>query len=135
VIDAPDTPFRILVVEDEAMISMVIEDTIEMLGYQMVGPVAQLDEALSLATNGVFDFAVLDVNIRGGNTYAVADILAKRGCPFMLTTGYSDWSLPKHLSGQKRLPKPYSTRELEKHLQNLADQVGLTGDTGLDSIS
>ena len=132
---APGATFRILVVEDEMMISMVIEDTIEMLGYQMVGPVAQLDEALSLATNGVFDCAILDVNIRGGNSYAIADLLLKRGCPFLLTTGYSDWSLPKHLSGQKRLTKPYSTKELEKHLQSLADQVALPGNTSPDSIS
>jgi CheY-like chemotaxis protein len=132
---APGTTFRVLVVEDETIISMEIEDTIEMLGYEMVGPVSQLDEALSLATNGDFDCAILDVNIRGGNTYAVADLLMKRGCPFLLTTGYGDWSLPKHLVGQKRLTKPYSARELEKHLQTLENQVGLSGNTGPGSIS
>jgi DNA-binding response OmpR family regulator len=130
----PGTTFRVLVVEDETMISMVIEDTIETLGYQMVGPVAQLDEALSLAINGTFDCAILDVNIRGGDTYAVADILLKRGCPFLLATGYSGSSFPKHLSGQKRLPKPYSMRELEKHLQALAEQVALSGNTDPDPI-
>jgi CheY-like chemotaxis protein len=131
----PGTKFKVFVVEDEAMISMVIEDTVEMLGYQMVGPVAQLDEALTLATDGIFDCAILDVNIRGGNTYAVADILAKRGCPILLTTGYSDWSLPEHLSGHKRLTKPYSMTELERHIQSLADQVALTGNISPDSMS
>jgi CheY-like chemotaxis protein len=78
--------FRVLVVEDEPMIAMVVEDTIEMMGYQIVGPVAQLDDALALATCGDFDCAVLDINIRGGNSYAVADLLLKRGCPFLFTT-------------------------------------------------
>jgi CheY-like chemotaxis protein len=78
--------FRVLVVEDEPMIAMVVEDTIEMMGYQIVGPVAQLDDALALATCGAFDCAVLDINIRGGNSYAVADLLLKRGCPFLFTT-------------------------------------------------
>lgn len=132
--DVPGTTFRVFVVEDEAMISMGIEDIIETLGYQVVGPVAQLDEALSVATHGIFDCAILDINIRGGNSYAVADVLLKRGCPFLLTTGYSDWSLPKHLSGQKRLTKPYSARELEKHLKTLAEQVALSGSTDPDSM-
>jgi DNA-binding response OmpR family regulator len=117
------TTLRVFVVEDETMISMALEDTIEMLGYQIIGPVAQLDEALILATNGDFDCAILDVNIRGGKSYAVADLLLKRGCPFFLTTGYSDWSLPKHLTGQKRLTKPYSTSELEIQLRGLFSQV------------
>lgn len=133
--DVPGTTFRVFVVEDEAIISMGIEDIIETLGYQVVGPVAQLDEALSVATHGIFDCAILDVNIRGGNTYAVAEILLKRGCPFIFTTGYSGWSLPKHLSGQKRLTKPYSVQELEEYLQTLAERVVSSGDTNLDKIS
>jgi DNA-binding response OmpR family regulator len=117
------TIFRVFVVEDETMIAMALEDTIEMLGYQVIGPVAQLDEALVLATKGDFDCAILDVNIRGGNSFAVADILLNSGCPFLLTTGYSDWSLPKHLAGQKRLTKPYSTSELEMQIRVLCRQV------------
>lgn len=111
--------FRVLVVEDEPMIAMIVEDTIEMMGYQIVGPVAKLDEALALATRGDFDCAVLDINIRGGNSYAVADLLLTRGCPFLLTTGYSDWSLPMHLVSEKRLTKPYSSRQLESELRLL----------------
>lgn len=121
--DAPGTALKVFVVEDEPTIAMFLEDTIEMLGYQIVGPVALLDEALSVATTGDFDCAILDINIRGGKSYAVADLLLKRGCPFLLTTGYSDWSLPQHLTGQKRLTKPYTTRELENQLETLANQV------------
>jgi hypothetical protein len=67
--------------------------------------------------------------------YALADLLLTRNCPFVLTTGYGGCSLPKHLSGQKGLTKPYSTREREKHLQTLANQVALSGNSGPGSIS
>uniref|UniRef100_UPI0035C9BD82 response regulator n=1 Tax=uncultured Sphingomonas sp. TaxID=158754 RepID=UPI0035C9BD82 len=110
---------RVLVVEDEPMIAMVVEDTIELMGYQVVGPVALLEEALALATSGEFDCAILDINIRGGKSYAVADLLLKRGCPFLFTTGYSDWSMPKHLVSEKRLTKPYSSHQLESELRLL----------------
>jgi hypothetical protein len=88
-----------------------------------------------LAIKGDFDCAILDVNIRGGNSCAVAYLLFKRDCPFVLTTGYREWSLPKYLSGQKRLAKPYFTRELDKHPQTLANQVGFSGNIGPESIS
>ena len=124
---ASDLGIRVLVVEDEPMIAMVVEDTIEMMGYQIVGPVAKLDEALALATRGDFDCAVLDINIRGGNSYAVADLLLKRGCPFLFTTGYSDWSMPKHLIDEKRLTKPYSSRQLESELRLLCAPLQSNG--------
>jgi CheY-like chemotaxis protein len=111
--------WRVLVVEDEALITMEIEDVIEALGYEMVGPVAQLDEALVIAQAGHFDCAILDVNIRGGNTYVIADLLLGRGCPFVMATGYSKWSIPAHLASQKRLTKPYGSRQLEIELREM----------------
>ncbi len=122
-----DLGFRVLVVEDEPMIVMVVEDTIEMMGCQIVGPVAKLEEALALAIRGDFDCAVLDINIRCGNSYAVADLLLERGCPFLFTTGYSDWSMPKHLVGEKRLTKPYSSRQLESELRLLCTPLQSNG--------
>ena len=105
------------------MIALVVEDAIEALGFEIVGPVARLDTALLLATDGHFDCAVLDINIRGGNSYAVAFLLQKRGCPFVLATGYSDWSLPKELLGEPRLTKPYSFSQLEHELRLLFTRV------------
>ena len=99
----PAPTFRVFVVEDEPLIAMVVEDSIELLGYEVIGPFAQHDEALAIATAGGFDCAILDVNIRGGNSYDVADVLLSRGCPFVMATGYSDWSIPPHLIGAKRL--------------------------------
>jgi CheY-like chemotaxis protein len=132
---ASDLGFRVLVVEDEPMIAMVVEDTIEMMGYHIVGPVAKLDEALALAIRGEFDCAVLDINIRGGNSYAVADLLLERGCPFIFTTGYSEWSMPKHLVSEKRLSKPYSSRQLEDELRHLCVPLHSNADDTESSVS
>lgn len=110
-------------IEDEALITMEIEDVIEALGHHMVGPIAQLDEAFAVAERGEFDCAVLDINIRGGNTYAIAEMLLARGCPFVMATGYSDWSIPPHLSSQKRLTKPYGSMQLEAELRRLETEA------------
>lgn len=119
----PEPAFRVLVVEDEPLIAMVVEDSIELLGYEIIGPVAQHDEALALANAGAFDCAILDVNIRGGNSYDVAEVLLSRGCPFVLATGYSDWSIPQHLAGENRLAKPYSSRQIEDELRLMHERV------------
>lgn len=129
----PTPVFRVLVVEDEPLIAMVVEDSIEMLGYEVVGPFAQRDEALAKAAAGGFDCAILDVNICGGNSYEVADLLLSRGCPFVLATGYSDWSIPCHLVGEKRLTKPYSSSQLEDQLRLMHEKVGALKKYPMDS--
>lgn len=114
---------RVLVIEDEPLITMEIEDVIEMLGYQIVGPFAHINEASAAAEKSDFDCAILDVNIRGGNTYEIANILLERGCPFVIASGYSDWSIPNNLSVRKRLTKPYESTQLEAELRLLEAEV------------
>ena len=70
---------RILVVEDEMLIAMLIEETLQELGCVVVGPVARLDTALQLASEEALDAAMLDVTIRGGHVYPVAERLLARG--------------------------------------------------------
>lgn len=103
---------RILVVEDEMSIVVVIEDTLMELGAEIVGPTAWLDTALQLAKEAAIDLAVLDINIQGGSTYPVADILAERGIPFVFCTGYGDWALEERHRDRPRLTKPFSMGEL-----------------------
>ena len=114
---------RVLLVEDELIIAMMVESVITNMGFEVIGPVVHIDQALRLVADGEFDCAILDVNIRGGNSYAVADLLIARDCPFVMATGYSDWSIPPHLIGQKRLTKPYSTEALESELKLLSAKV------------
>ena len=111
------TRCRVLVVEDEPLIGMVIEDAVEDLGHEVVGPTGKLDEALELATHEPLDFAILDINIRGGNSYPVADMLLQRGLPMLLTTGYSPGNLPERLHEQRRLRKPFTAEQLEAEIR------------------
>ena len=80
---------RVLVVEDEMMVSMLIEDMLEDLGCKVVGPASRLEEAIELANNEELDCAVLDVNLGGGETvFPLAEALRARGVPFVFATGY-----------------------------------------------
>lgn len=107
---------RVLVVEDEMTIAVAIEDTLQELGAEVVGPVSRLDAALRLAGEAPIDAAILDVNIRDGNSYPVADILVRRGIPFVLCSGYNDWALEERHRDHPRLTKPYTSKELEDRL-------------------
>ena len=79
---------RILIVEDEALVAMLIEDVLADLGHEVVGVAGRLDQALTLAREREMDFAILDLNLNGLNTYAIADVLKQRGVPFIFATGY-----------------------------------------------
>src|SRR4051812_49879923 len=85
---SPRTGRRILVVEDEFLIRMLLEDMLTDLGYELVGVAGRLDEATELAKTKDFDLAILDVNLDGHDVYPVADLIGKRGLPFMFVTGY-----------------------------------------------
>jgi hypothetical protein len=87
---------------------------ISSLGLEVVGPIADLDKALDLAANALLDCAILDINIRGGLSYPVADILLNRGLPLLLLTGYSERTLPERLHKVAHLPKPFADAQLEK---------------------
>lgn len=110
---------RVLVVEDEMTIALMIEEMLLDLGAEVIGPESRLDAALRLASEASLDAAILDVNIRGGNSYAVADILATRGIPFVFCSGYNDWALEERHRDRPRLMKPYSLKELENQLIKL----------------
>ena len=110
---------RILVVEDEMLIAVMIEETLQDLGCVVVGPVAKLDAALRLARDEALDAAILDVTIRGGQVYPVAEHLLARGIPFVLASGYGDWALPESLQDQPRLTKPFTPRDIAEHVRLL----------------
>src|SRR5215207_3626023 len=71
---------RILVVEDEAMIAMLVEEMVLDFGSEVVGPAAKMEEALRLASDASLDAAILDVNVGGAVVYPVADLLRARAC-------------------------------------------------------
>src|SRR3972149_570062 len=85
---------RVLVVEDEYLIRMLLEDMLADLGYPGAGGVGTIAEERTIASGGAFDVALPDVNVDGEEIYPVADILAQRGLPFVFVTGYGEGSLP-----------------------------------------
>lgn len=111
---------RVLVVEDEMMVSMLIEDMLGDLGCHVVGPAARLDEALSLAQTAELDCAVLDVNLGGQSTFPVADLLREKGAPFAFATGYGDAGLRDVDRASPVLQKPFREVDLRRVLESLA---------------
>ena len=109
---------RILVVEDELMIRMLLEDMLGELGYVVAAEAARIDEALDAANNAVFDVAILDVNLNGEPILPVADALAARGTPFVFATGYGERGLPEAYRDRPTLKKPFQIEGLEQMLQS-----------------
>jgi len=114
---------RVLVVEDEMMVSMLIEDMLADLGCTVVGPAARLDEALELARASEIDCAVLDVNLGGTPIFPVADLLRERGRPFAFATGYGDAGLRDADKGTPVLQKPFREGDLARVLGELSPAV------------
>ena len=110
---------RVLVVEDEYLIRMLLEDMLEELGYALVAAVGTISEAREIATNGEFNAAILDVNLDGQEIYPIAEILAKRGVPFVFVTGYGERSLPEPYRGRPALQKPFQAEQLKRTLADL----------------
>ena len=114
---------RVLVVEDEMMVSMLIEDMLTDLGCTVVGPAARLDEAIELATTSEIDCAVLDVNLGGQPIFPLADLLRERGRPFAFATGYGDAGVRDVDKGTPVLQKPFREGDLARVLGELRAKV------------
>ena len=103
-----------LVVEDEALIAMLVEDMIHDSGGEMVGPAAKLSDAVDLARNAQADVALLDLNLGGALAYPVADVLRQRGVPIVFTSGYGSAALIQRFQDCPILDKPFDQRSLEQ---------------------
>jgi CheY-like chemotaxis protein len=110
---------RVLVVEDEYLIRMLLEDMLEEIGYDMAAGVGTLAEASEVAANGDFHAAILDVNLDGEEIYPVADILAQRGLPYLFVTGYGERNLPDPHGDRPALQKPFQAEQLKAALADL----------------
>jgi len=108
---------RVLVVEDELMIRMLLEDMLGELGYTIAAQAARIDEALDAANNAAFDVAILDVNLNGQTIVPVAEALDARGMPFVFATGYADVVLPEAFRDRPMLKKPFQVEGLNRSLQ------------------
>jgi CheY-like chemotaxis protein len=107
---------KVLIVEDEGLVALMIEDMLQDLGCEVVASVAGLKEACSVAATAELDLAVLDMNLRGERSFPVAEILREREVPFMFSTGYGTDGLPAEFSGSPVLSKPFSAKALQEKL-------------------
>jgi CheY-like chemotaxis protein len=117
--DAAKATPRILVVEDEYLIRMLLEDMLGDLGYEIAAAAGTLKEAAEFAATAEFNLAILDVNLDGQEIYPVADILAKRGKPFIFVTGYGEGSLSDPYRSRPVLQKPFQAEQLKTTLADM----------------
>ncbi len=107
---------RILVVEDEAAISLLLEDMLLDFGCEVVGPAARLSAALDAVSREQVDLAILDVNVAGEPIYPVAEALAKREIPFVFSTGYGSAGIRDTFRDRPVLQKPFAQHDLKQKL-------------------
>jgi CheY-like chemotaxis protein len=111
---------RILVVEDEMLVAMLVEDMVLELGHEVVGPAMTLESGMALAKDQPLDGAILDVNLgRGARTTPVAEILKARGVPFVFATGYGSNTPIEQFSDAPVLKKPFSMKDFALALDRL----------------
>ena len=120
--DTNATP-RVLVVEDEYLIRMLLEDMLADLGYEVAAAVGNIAEASEIAASGAYDVAILDVNLDGQEIFPVAKTIAERGLPFVFVTGYGENSLPPAFRGRPALQKPFQADALKTTLAGLLAKV------------
>lgn len=115
--DAKD--MRILVVEDETIIAMDLQGMLEDAGYQVIGPVGTVDDALGILDHEHPDLALLDVNLGGENVFRVASTLAGQNAQIIFLTGHSAQHLPEEHRHRPLITKPYLPRTVLDAIQRI----------------
>ena len=100
---------RVLVVEDESLVAMLLETILEDMGCTPVGPASNIDDGAAMARDTTeLDAALLDVNVAGRQVFPVAEALRARGVPFVFSTGYGEGGLPDEWRGNPTIQKPFT---------------------------
>ena len=100
---------RVLIVEDESLVAMLLETILVDMECIPVGPASNIDDGEILARDTEnLDAALLDVNVAGRQVFPVAEVLKARGVPFVFSTGYGEGGLPEEWRGQPTLQKPFT---------------------------
>jgi CheY-like chemotaxis protein len=117
-------PCSVLIVEDEPLIAMMLEDFLDSLGYDVVAACDSVRDALEHVEKGGFDVAIVDVNLKdGGSIWPVADLLAKKGKPFVIATGGHVDTPPAAHAGAPVLSKPYTIDAVEPAIKRAMGQA------------
>ncbi len=111
---------RVLVVEDEMTIAMLIEDMVSELAYQVAAVVPRLEDAMRFLDTDTFDLAMLDVHLNGKTVFPFAAELEAREIPFLFATAYGARGIPAQFRGHVVLQKPFGPVELRRALTDLS---------------
>ena len=117
----------VFLVEDEALIRMMIVGMIEELGHTVVAEASNIDQALHLAQTADFDIAVLDINVGGERIEPVADIVSRRNLPFIFASGYGAAGAPERFRDRTVLQKPFLLAKLGDAIQTALQMPGNAG--------
>ena len=112
---------RVLVVEDEYLVAVLIQNMLESAGCVVTGPFPRLPEALDAADRDTYDAAVLDINLGGARIDPVAAALSRRNVPFVFVTGYGAGGLPREYAERPRICKPFRVAELLDTVSSLVN--------------
>jgi DNA-binding response OmpR family regulator len=104
----------VIIVEDEALIRMMLVEMVENLGYKVVGEAGRIDEGRSLAETQEYDLAILDINLQGFNVQPVAEAVRSRGRPLLFLSGYGSNGAPVGFKGVPILEKPCTPDKLKR---------------------
>ncbi|AJQ86741.1 response regulator [Xanthomonas oryzae pv. oryzicola] len=110
---------RVLLVEDESLVAMLLEDCLTELGYEVAATVADVDAALQALHAGNLDLALLDINLCGTLSFPIAEELDARGLPYMFVTGYAQAGIPEKYRHRHGLQKPFHFHDLKYALSQL----------------
>lgn len=114
---------KILIVEDELLIAMSIEDTLLDGGYEVVGPFSSAHPAMQRIEEEAPAAALLDVNIKGGDSFSIADLLVEKDRPFLFLTGYDKGSVPERFHDRRCLLKPVLPSDLIAEVVQLTNGI------------
>jgi CheY-like chemotaxis protein len=114
---------RILLIEDEVVIAMTAEDMLEEIGCHVSAQASTFGEAMTCATDGDFDLALLDINLHGVMSIPIAYKLREAGKPFIFTTGYGNVGIDSAFSDVMVVTKPYTLRTLSNGIAVAAGQI------------
>ena len=111
---------RVLVIEDESLVAMLLETILEDMGCVPVGPAGTVEDGLAMVADaGPLDAALLDVNVAGRQVFPIAEALKSRGVPFVFSTGYGESGLPDEWRGHATVQKPFTENAIRDALMKV----------------
>jgi len=114
---------RVLVVEDEMTVAMLIEDMVHELSFEIAGVVPRLEDAMRMANSDEFDVAMLDVHLNGKTVFPFAAMLDRRGIPYLFATAYGARGIPPEFRDHPVLEKPFGPLDLSRTLLHLTGRA------------